>query len=51
MRSPNVQQQILTRPVEYDVIATLTLTGDYVSAALAAQVGGLGIAPAATSIT
>jgi isocitrate dehydrogenase len=38
-------QQILTRPAEYDVIATLNLNGDYVSDALAAQVGGIGIAP------
>ena len=40
-------QQILTRPAEYDVIATLNLTGDYVSDALAATVGGIGIAPGA----
>ncbi|MFM7339483.1 MAG: NADP-dependent isocitrate dehydrogenase, partial [Bacteroidota bacterium] len=40
-------QQILTRPAEYDVIATLNLNGDYVSDALAAQVGGIGIAPGA----
>ena len=38
-------QQILTRPAEYDVIATLSLNGDYVSEALAATVGGIGIAP------
>ncbi len=38
-------QQILTRPVEYDVIATLNLNGDYISDALAACVGGIGIAP------
>tara|TARA_Y100000814_G_scaffold271478_1_gene228218 strand:+ start:870 stop:2078 length:1209 start_codon:yes stop_codon:yes gene_type:complete len=38
-------QQILTRPDEYDVIATLNLNGDYISDALAAQVGGIGIAP------
>jgi isocitrate dehydrogenase len=38
-------QQILTRPAEYEVIATLNLNGDYVSDALAAQVGGIGIAP------
>ncbi len=38
-------QQILTRPKEYDVIATLNLNGDYISDALAAQVGGIGIAP------
>jgi isocitrate dehydrogenase len=40
-------QQILLRPTEYDVIATLNLNGDYVSDALAAQVGGIGIAPGA----
>ena len=40
-------QQILTRPSEYDVIATLNLNGDYISDALAAQVGGIGIAPGA----
>ncbi|WP_263079144.1 NADP-dependent isocitrate dehydrogenase [Endozoicomonas sp. Mp262] len=40
-------QQILMRPAEYDVIATLNLNGDYVSDALAAQVGGIGIAPGA----
>jgi isocitrate dehydrogenase len=38
-------QQVLTRPDEFDVIATLNLNGDYVSDALAAQVGGIGIAP------
>ncbi len=38
-------QQILTRPEEYDVIATMNLNGDYISDALAAQVGGIGIAP------
>ncbi|MCZ6526150.1 MAG: NADP-dependent isocitrate dehydrogenase [Gammaproteobacteria bacterium] len=38
-------QQILTRPNEFDVIATLNLNGDYISDALAAQVGGIGIAP------
>jgi isocitrate dehydrogenase len=38
-------QQVLTRPVEFDVIATLNLNGDYLSDALAAQVGGIGIAP------
>ncbi len=38
-------QQILTRPAEYDVVATMNLNGDYVSDALAAQVGGIGIAP------
>ncbi len=40
-------QQILTRPAEYDVIATLNLNGDFISDALAAQVGGIGIAPGA----
>ena len=40
-------QQILLRPREYDVIATLNLNGDYISDALAAQVGGIGIAPGA----
>ena len=40
-------QQILLRPDEYDVIATLNLNGDYISGALAAQVGGIGIAPGA----
>jgi len=40
-------QQILLRPAEYDVIATLNLNGDYLSDALAAQVGGVGIAPGA----
>ncbi|HEX9606240.1 MAG TPA: isocitrate/isopropylmalate family dehydrogenase, partial [Gemmatimonadaceae bacterium] len=38
-------QQILLRPKEYEVIATLNLNGDYISDALAAQVGGIGIAP------
>jgi isocitrate dehydrogenase len=38
-------QQILTRPDEFDVIATMNLNGDYISDALAAQVGGIGIAP------
>ncbi len=38
-------QQILTRPREYDVVATMNLNGDYISDALAAQVGGIGIAP------
>ena len=38
-------QQILTRPAEYDIVATLNLNGDYISDALAAQVGGIGIAP------
>ena len=40
-------QQILTRPAEYDVIATMNLNGDYISDALAACVGGIGIAPGA----
>lgn len=40
-------QQILTRPKEFDVIATMNLNGDYISDALAAQVGGIGIAPGA----
>src|SRR5690554_7611970 len=40
-------QQILMRPSEYSVIATLNLNGDYISDALAAQVGGIGIAPGA----
>ena len=40
-------QQILTRPSEYDVLATMNLNGDYISDALAAQVGGIGIAPGA----
>ena len=43
----NFLQQILTRPAEYEVIATLNLNGDYISDALAAQVGGIGIAPGA----
>lgn len=43
----NFLQQILLRPTDYDVIATLNLNGDYVSDALAAQVGGIGIAPGA----
>ncbi len=38
-------QQVLTRPEEFDVLATLNLNGDYLSDALAAQVGGIGIAP------
>ena len=41
----NFLQQILLRPEEYDIIATLNLNGDYISDALAAQVGGIGIAP------
>ena len=40
-------QQVLLRPAEYDVIATMNLNGDYISDALAAQVGGIGIAPGA----
>ena len=40
-------QQVLTRPEDFDVIATLNLNGDYISDALAAQVGGIGIAPGA----
>jgi isocitrate dehydrogenase len=40
-------QQILTRPSEFDVVATMNLNGDYISDALAAQVGGIGIAPGA----
>jgi isocitrate dehydrogenase len=43
----NFLQQIVTRPTEYDVVATLNLNGDYISDALAAQVGGIGIAPGA----
>lgn len=43
----NFLQQILLRPADYDVIATLNLNGDYVSDALAAEVGGIGIAPGA----
>ena len=43
----NFLQQVLLRPEEYDVIATLNLNGDYISDALAAQVGGIGIAPGA----
>ncbi|HET6399546.1 MAG TPA: NADP-dependent isocitrate dehydrogenase, partial [Candidatus Thermoplasmatota archaeon] len=45
MIADNMLQQILLRPGEYDVIATLNLNGDYISDALAAQVGGIGIAP------
>jgi isocitrate dehydrogenase len=40
-------QQVLTRPEEFDVVATMNLNGDYISDALAAQVGGIGIAPGA----
>jgi isocitrate dehydrogenase len=40
-------QQVLTRPREYGVLATMNLNGDYISDALAAQVGGIGIAPGA----
>ena len=43
----NFLQQILLRPDEYDVVATMNLNGDYISDALAAQVGGIGIAPGA----
>jgi isocitrate dehydrogenase len=43
----NFFQQVLTRPDEFDVIATMNLNGDYISDALAAQVGGIGIAPGA----
>jgi isocitrate dehydrogenase len=43
----NFLQQILLRPQDYDVIATMNLNGDYISDALAAQVGGIGIAPGA----
>ena len=43
----NFLQQILLQPEDYDVIATLNLNGDYISDALAAQVGGIGIAPGA----
>jgi isocitrate dehydrogenase len=43
----NFLQQVLLRPEEYDVVATLNLNGDYISDALAAQVGGIGIAPGA----
>ncbi len=44
-------QQILLRPAEYDVIACMNLNGDYISDALAAQVGGIGIAPGANMVT
>ena len=44
-------QQVLTRPDDFDVIATLNLNGDYLSDALAAQVGASGSRPAATSTT
>lgn len=44
-------QQILLRPAEYDVIACMNLNGDYISDALAAQVGGIGIALEQTSVT
>jgi isocitrate dehydrogenase len=43
-------QQVLTRAEDFDVIATLNLNGDYLSDALAAQVGGIGIAPGVISI-
>ena len=42
--------QVLTRPDEFDVIATLNLNGDYLSDALAAQVGGIGIAPGVSAL-
>ncbi len=45
MIADNFLQQVLLRPEDYDVIATLNLNGDYISDALAAQVGGIGIAP------
>lgn len=45
MIADNFLQQVLLRPEEYDVIATLNLNGDYISDALAAQVGGIGFAP------
>eukprot|EP00667_Euglena_gracilis_P009955 EG_transcript_10115 len=41
----NTLQQVLTRPTDFDIIATMNLTGDYLSDAVAAQVGGIGIAP------
>ena len=44
-------QEILLHPIEYDVVATLNLNGDYISDALAAQVGGIGIAPGANTNT
>ncbi len=48
MRLPTLPcKQVLTRPEDFDVIATLNLNGDYLSDALAAQVGGIGIAPGA----
>jgi isocitrate dehydrogenase len=40
-------QQVLTRPKEFDIVTTMNLNGDYMSDALAAQVGGIGIAPGA----
>ena len=43
----NFLQQILIRPLDYDVIATMNLNGDFISDALAAKVGGLGLAPGA----
>ncbi|WP_452666619.1 isocitrate/isopropylmalate family dehydrogenase [Staphylococcus aureus] len=43
-------QQILTRPAEHDVVATMNLNGDYISDALAAQVGGIGISQVQTLI-
>jgi isocitrate dehydrogenase len=45
MIADNMLQQVLLRPAEYSVVATLNLNGDYISDALAAQVGGIGIAP------
>jgi isocitrate dehydrogenase len=45
MIADNMLQQVLLRPAEYSVVATLNLNGDYLSDALAAQVGGIGIAP------
>ena len=47
MIADNFLQQILLRPENYSVVATLNLNGDYISDALAAQVGGIGIAPGA----
>ncbi|EQD34649.1 Isocitrate/isopropylmalate dehydrogenase, partial [mine drainage metagenome] len=47
MIADNFLQQALLRPSQFDVIATLNLNGDYISDALAAQVGGIGIAPGA----
>ena len=47
MIADNFLQQILLRPQDYDVVATLNLNGDYISDALAAEVGGIGMAPGA----